>query len=135
MVIRPLAYCKEADIEAYAAARRFPIIPCKLCGSQENLQRQTIKTMLRAWEKQAPGRLDTIFASLRNVTPSHLADTRLFDFINLGLPAGSRATSWNWLMGAKDAKPPSHLIPIHRQQASGDASLPDEPFDLSSGAW
>jgi tRNA 2-thiocytidine biosynthesis protein TtcA len=135
VVIRPLAYCKEVDIEAYAAARRFPIIPCQLCGAQENLQRQAIKAMLRAWEKQTPGRLDTIFASLRNIIPSHLADTQLFDFVNLGLPAGSKATPEDWLVGAKDAPLPTHPLRVYWRQAGGAENLPDEPFDLSDRAW
>ena len=83
IVIRPLAYCSERDIEAYAAAREFPIIPCSLCGSQDNLQRQMIKKMLQAWEKQSPGRLENIFRSMQNIVPSHLADSELFDFKGL----------------------------------------------------
>jgi tRNA 2-thiocytidine biosynthesis protein TtcA len=83
VLIRPLAYCKEEDLAEYAACREFPIIPCNLCGSQENLQRQAIKQMLRDWEKQYPGRIDSIFASIANVAPSQLADTRLFDFASL----------------------------------------------------
>jgi tRNA 2-thiocytidine biosynthesis protein TtcA len=83
VVIRPLAYCKEKDIEAYARIRAFPIIPCNLCGSQENLQRQAMKEMLRAWERQHPGRLETIFTALQNVAPSQLADRKLFDFAGL----------------------------------------------------
>lgn len=84
VVIRPLAYCTEADIARYAELRDYPIIPCNLCGSQENLQRQAIKQMLAEWERTAPGRSDCIFAALKNVAPSHLADTDLYDFINLG---------------------------------------------------
>ena len=80
VVIRPLAYCREADIARYAEARRFPIIPCNLCGSQENLQRRRIKTMLEEWEKEDPGRTERLFRSLQNVIPSHLADADLFDF-------------------------------------------------------
>ncbi len=83
IVIRPLAYCREKDIDEYARLRDFPIIPCNLCGSQENLQRQAMKQMLQEWAKRYPGRLDTIFGALQNVAPSHLADTRLFDFANL----------------------------------------------------
>lgn len=83
VVIRPLAYCKEADIEAYSLRKAFPIIPCNLCGSQENLQRQVVKEMLQGWEKQYPGRLDTMFSAVQNVVPSHLADTELFDFKGL----------------------------------------------------
>ncbi|RDL45825.1 tRNA 2-thiocytidine(32) synthetase TtcA [Marinomonas piezotolerans] len=83
VVIRPLAYCKESDIEQYSLRKAFPIIPCNLCGSQENLQRQVVKEMLQGWEKQYPGRLDTMFSAVQNVVPSHLADTDLFDFKGL----------------------------------------------------
>ena len=83
IVIRPLAYAKEADMERYAEVKRFPIIPCDLCGSQENLQRKQIKAMLREWEKKTPGRVDNVFASLSTVVPSHLLDRNLFDFVNL----------------------------------------------------
>ena len=83
VVIRPLAYCKEKEIAAFAALRRFPLIPCRLCGSQDNLQRQAMKTMLEGWDRQFPGRLETIFSSLQNVAPSQLADKELFDFIGL----------------------------------------------------
>ena len=72
IVIRPLAYCKEKDIETYADAEEFPIIPCNLCGSQKNLQRQVIKDMMQEWDKKFPGRLETMFTALRNVQPSHL---------------------------------------------------------------
>jgi tRNA 2-thiocytidine biosynthesis protein TtcA len=85
IVIRPLAYCSERDIRRYAAARAFPIIPCRLCGSQENSQRRAIKAMLASWEREAPGRVDSIFKSLRKVVPSHLADTRQYDFKGLTL--------------------------------------------------
>lgn len=83
VIIRPLAYCKEADLEAWANFKAFPIIPCNLCGSQDNLQRQTIKSMLQAWEMQHPGRLETIFTAIKNVSPSQLADRNLFDFLSL----------------------------------------------------
>ncbi|MDT8310359.1 MAG: tRNA 2-thiocytidine(32) synthetase TtcA [Methylophaga sp.] len=83
IVIRPLAYAKEADISRYAEVRQFPIIPCNLCGSQQNLQRQVIKDMLQTWEKQTPGRLENIFRSLQNIVPSQLADNNLFDFVSL----------------------------------------------------
>lgn len=79
-VIRPLAYSREKDIARYAELRQFPIIPCNLCGSQENLQRQVIKDMFQHWDKQHPGRLESMFKALRNVEPSHLADTSLYDF-------------------------------------------------------
>jgi tRNA 2-thiocytidine biosynthesis protein TtcA len=83
IVIRPLAYCGEAEIQKYASVREFPIIPCNLCGSQENLQRVQIKQMLQTWERESPGRINSLFNSLQNVTPSHLADTELFDFVGL----------------------------------------------------
>ncbi|KHN50792.1 tRNA 2-thiocytidine(32) synthetase TtcA [Pectobacterium fontis] len=80
VVIRPLAYCREKDIERFAQARQYPIIPCNLCGSQPNLQRQVIKDMLRDWDKRYPGRIETMFSAMQNVVPSHLADHALFDF-------------------------------------------------------
>jgi tRNA 2-thiocytidine biosynthesis protein TtcA len=83
VVIRPMAYCKERDLARYADYKAFPIIPCNLCGSQENLQRVKIKEMLADWERQYPGRTETIFRSIANVAPSQLADGRLFDFRNL----------------------------------------------------
>ena len=83
IVIRPLAYCREKDIDRFAAFKQFPIIPCNLCGSQENLQRVAMKAMLKTWDRQFPGRLETIFTSLQNVAPSQLADKSLFDFIQL----------------------------------------------------
>ncbi len=82
VVIRPLAYCKEADIAAYAADQGFPIIPCNLCGSQPNLKRAEIKAMIADWEKRHPGRVENLFRGLQNVVPSHLLDTALFDFDN-----------------------------------------------------
>lgn len=85
MVIRPLAYCKEKDIVAYSEHKQFPIIPCNLCGSQENLQRQAMKKMLENWDENTPGRVESIFASLQNIAPSQLADTELFDFMGLQL--------------------------------------------------
>ena len=85
VVIRPLAYCRESDIARYASAMQFPIIPCNLCGTQENLQRQEIKRMLIEWEKQYPGRTETIFRALGNVAPSHLMDRSLFDFEGLSV--------------------------------------------------
>lgn len=83
IVIRPLAYCKEEKIAAFAELKKFPIIPCTLCGTQESSQRQEIKKMLNNWELESPGRLDVLFKSITNVAPSHLADTSLFDFKNL----------------------------------------------------
>ena len=109
IVIRPLAYCKETDIEQFSALMEFPIIPCNLCGTQENLQRQLIKQMLQDWEKIQPGRTENIFRSLQNISPSQLADQNLFNFTDLkinGIPTAnfdgersplnqSQITSWN----------------------------------------
>lgn len=83
MVIRPLYYCRERDIERFAEIRGYPIIPCNLCGSQENLQRQVIKEMLVGWDRETPGRVENIARGLRHVVPSHLGDGDLFDFVNL----------------------------------------------------
>ncbi|NCF16761.1 MAG: tRNA 2-thiocytidine(32) synthetase TtcA [Haliea sp.] len=83
VVIRPLAYCKEKDLARFADYKAFPIIPCNLCGSQENLQRVQVKKMLADWEREYPGRTETIFRSIRNVAPSQLADSDLFDFASL----------------------------------------------------
>ncbi len=83
MVIRPLAYVAETDLQRWAAHRQFPIIPCTLCGSQENLQRQVVGNMLREWQKKHPGRIENMFAALQNVVPSHLMDARLHDFKHL----------------------------------------------------
>jgi tRNA 2-thiocytidine biosynthesis protein TtcA len=83
VVIRPLAYVPERDIERYARGRDFPIIPCKLCGSQDNMQRVAVKNMLAQWEREHPGRTETIFSALRNVEAAHLADPSLFDFKQL----------------------------------------------------
>lgn len=80
IIIRPLAYCKEKDIAKYADIKQFPIIPCNLCGSQPNLQRQVIKEMLNEWDKKFPGRIETMFRATQNITLSHLCDTHLFDF-------------------------------------------------------
>ena len=91
VVIRPLAYVAESDLEAYAEARRFPIIPCDLCGSQPTLQRKQVKEMLREWEKRHPGRVDSMFRALSNLVPSHLMDRKLFDFSAVratGQPSG-----------------------------------------------
>ncbi len=98
IVIRPLAYCDERDIAKYAEIQAFPIIPCNLCGSQENLQRQHAKEMLLDWEKQHPQRLENIFAALTRVKPSHLLDRELFDFASLG-EVRAEQTELRWLVG------------------------------------
>ena len=85
IVIRPLAYCAEADIAKFARGMEFPIIPCNLCGSQENMQRQKIREMMQDWDKRYPGRTESVFTAMQNVVPSHLADLDLFDFRGLTL--------------------------------------------------
>lgn len=83
VVIRPLVYAREKDIERYASLRQYPIIPCNLCGSQENLQRQVVKDMLNTWDRQHPGRIESMFRAICNVSPSHLADPGIYDFHSL----------------------------------------------------
>lgn len=97
VVIRPLAYCEERDIEAYARVLEFPIIPCRLCGSQDDLQRVATKRMLQAWEKEFPGRLATMFKAIQQVVPSHLADPALFDFASLHATDTASSASPEWL--------------------------------------
>lgn len=94
IVIRPLAYCDERDIAKYAEWKNFPIIPCNLCGSQENMQRRVIKEMLLQWEKSSPGRLDSIFSALTRVQASHLLDRNLFDFLNFSTEYSLPPASW-----------------------------------------
>ena len=103
VVIRPLAYCMESDIKAYAEAKAFPIIPCTLCGSQDNLQRQAIKQMLNEWNKQNPGRVETIFTSIQNIVPSHLLDTDAFEFTHFGDTQDEQSPGCeDWLLGSQD---------------------------------
>ena len=113
VVIRPLAYVEEADLERWAELRAFPLIPCTLCGSQENAQRKQVKAMLRQWERETPGRTQTMFNALTQVVPSHLADRRLFDFASL------RATGLPDPMGdiAFDAEPCSGAGELPRAQS------------------
>ncbi|MDD3763083.1 MAG: tRNA 2-thiocytidine(32) synthetase TtcA [Nevskiales bacterium] len=95
VVIRPLAYCRERDIERYAELKQFPIIPCNLCGSQEQLQRKQVRRMMDAWEREHPARIEQVFGALSNVAPSQLADPKLFDFAALG---GDAPAGGDWLM-------------------------------------
>lgn len=113
IVIRPLAYVSEAQISRYATARDFPIIPCTLCGSQENLQRLQVKRMLAAWELEFPGRVQNIFAALRNVAPSHLADTRLHDFSGL---EALRRTDGSEPPGSGDLLALDRIVPMTFQE-------------------
>ncbi len=103
VVIRPLAYVREADIVDYAQAKAFPIIPCNLCGSQENLQRRQVGHMLKAWEKESPGRIEQIARAMGDIRPSQLADPKLFDFLALGARgAGAPPDARAWLGGGQD---------------------------------
>ncbi len=102
VVIRPLAYCAESDLAEYAELCGFPIMPCNLCGSQENLQRKAVKSMLVEWERKHPGRIDTIFRAIANVAPSQLADANLFDFAGLD-GDGPRANARAWLADSDTA--------------------------------
>ena len=104
VVIRPLAYVREDDIAAYAETKRFPIIPCNLCGSQENLQRKQVKKMMDAWERDTPGRIEQIARALGDVRPAQLSDPKQFDFLSLGRRgAGDMADAHAWLMGEPES--------------------------------
>ncbi|NEX63154.1 tRNA 2-thiocytidine(32) synthetase TtcA [Noviherbaspirillum galbum] len=109
VVIRPLAYVKEIDMERYAQVKQFPIIPCDLCGSQENLQRKQIKAMLREWEKKHPGRVENIFSSLSTVVPSHLMDRDLFGFADLKAE-GIASKDGDIAFDEEPCAPPSSVI-------------------------
>ncbi|MBT6208839.1 MAG: tRNA 2-thiocytidine(32) synthetase TtcA, partial [Woeseia sp.] len=106
IVIRPLAYCREKDIAKFAAAREYPIIPCNLCGSQENLARQKVKTMLAQWEREQPGRVVNVFRSMQRITVSHLFDTGLYDFEGMQL---ERADEFAELNTALDTERSAHV--------------------------
>lgn len=101
VVIRPLAYCSEEDISRYAQMRQYPIIPCNLCGTQPNLQRQAIKDMLATWKRSHPGRIENIFRAIGHVSPSQLADHELFDFRSLGMAQTSASPSADELQPAE----------------------------------
>jgi tRNA 2-thiocytidine biosynthesis protein TtcA len=110
VVIRPLAYVREDDIAAYAEAKQFPIIPCNLCGSQENLQRKQVKKMLDAWERDTPGRIGQIARALGNVSPAQLSDPKLFDFLSLGKRGDGRLPDAHaWLSSESATKPPEAI--------------------------
>lgn len=101
ILIRPLSYCAETDIEAYAAWQGYPIMPCNLCGSQETLQRKAIKAMLGEWERKTPGRVDNVFRALADVRPSQLADRKLFDFASLGAHSQQAPVTPDWLAASE----------------------------------
>ncbi|OWW20773.1 tRNA 2-thiocytidine(32) synthetase TtcA [Noviherbaspirillum denitrificans] len=109
IVIRPLAYVKEADMERFAEVRQFPIIPCNLCGSQENLQRKQIKAMLRDWEKKHPGRVENIFSALSTVAPSHLMDSKMFNFVDLKV-TGEAVEDGDIAFDEEPCAPPSNNV-------------------------
>ena len=96
IVIRPMAYCREKDIIEFAGYKQFPIIPCNLCGSQENLQRQAIKGMLQQWDRETPGRIEHIFSAMQNIKLSQMADTQLFDFMNLQLDRSGERKAYEY---------------------------------------
>jgi tRNA 2-thiocytidine biosynthesis protein TtcA len=110
VVIRPLAYCREEDIARYAELRQFPLIPCDLCGSQPNLQRQAIKQMLSEWKRRHPGRIENIFRAIANVSPSQLADRELFDFVNLGEGSAPGEAGPDWLEPTGDRPDRLHIV-------------------------
>lgn len=112
IVIRPLAYCRESDIARHAEAKAYPIIPCDLCGSQETLKRKQVKEMLRGWEKQHPGRVETIFSGLMNIKPSHLMDPALFDFAGLKLPEPGAALADGDIAFDAEDFPDTSVIPL-----------------------
>ena len=117
IVIRPLAYVAETDLERWAAHRQFPIIPCTLCGNQENLQRVQMKQMLREWERRFPGRLDNMFTALGNVVPSHLMDRKLFPFTTLQTTGVADRNGDRAFDDEDDCAPPAatvNTITLHR---------------------
>lgn len=97
IVIRPLTYCREKDLITLAQQRAYPIIPCNLCGSQENLQRQNIKAMLIDWDKQTPGRIENIFKSIKNISPSQLADSELFNFKEMTIDRSAEKAEYDFI--------------------------------------
>lgn len=120
VVIRPLAYCKESDIQAYAEDRAFPIIPCNLCGSQPNLKRAEIKRMLEVWEAQFPGRVENLFRGLQHVVPSHLLDTALFPF---------ESPSPDALLSFREANPLSNESEIREALAEAELNPWVQPME------
>ena len=131
VVIRPLAYVPERELERYAQVRGFPIIPCDLCGSQDNLQRQQVKAMLRDWEKRFPGRIESMFRGLQHVVPSHLADTRLFDFA--GLMPGQVPEAGGDLALDREPLPPVPPVPVsgYDEDAEDDEAIGGDAFVTS----
>ena len=133
VVIRPLAYCAERDLARYAALRGFPLIPCNLCGEQEQLQRKVIKQMLAGWEHESPGRMENIVAAMSNVVPEHLMDPRAFDFASLGTNAGA-STSAKPLVEWIGARDPERAVVDDEDDAPGTLALSAIPVVVRPGA-
>ena len=121
IVIRPLAYVEEKDLERYAQWREYPIIPCNLCGSQANLKRREVKELMRDWEKRFPGRVDQIFAAMSRVTPSHLMDARRYDFVNLNASIAVAADEGDRLFDEDENL--AMLSPLTQNDMQGDTPL------------
>jgi tRNA 2-thiocytidine biosynthesis protein TtcA len=119
VVIRPLAYCKETDLEAWAKVRDFPIIPCNLCGSQPNLQRQQVKEMLRDWDKRFPGRVENLFRGMSKIVPSHMLDRNLYDFANLKADGVARDDG-DKAFDPIDLAAPGSMFPVTQQISRQD---------------
>lgn len=126
VVIRPLAYCREEDIARYAHMRQYPIIPCNLCGTQPNLQRQAIKDMLATWKRSHPGRIENIFRAIGHVSPSQLADHELFDFRSLGMAPASASPPTDWLRPAKQHDAWRHGLQLNHMKHTWESSWTEE---------
>lgn len=127
VVIRPLAYVAESDLERWAEHRQFPIIPCTLCGSQTTLQRVQVKAMIHDWEKRYPGRIDNMFTAMGNITPSHMMDRNLFPFTTLKA-TGAPVEGGDMAFDEEPCAPPSATpatIQLHRHQPGADTDLED----------
>jgi len=122
VVIRPLAYAREKDIARYAAALEFPIIPCNLCGSQENLQRKVIKEQLQQWDRQFPGRLESMFSALQNVVPSHLADAELYPFKDV-VAQGSAVVDGDIAFDSPELPPQTSFLSADETEAQAAAAI------------
>lgn len=132
VLIRPMAYCKESDLAEFARLKGFPIIPCNLCGSQENLQRQNIKAMLQEWDRIQPGRVANIFGALQNVAPSQLADTSLFDFRNLHIDRSGERAPYEFADIAPMKVTSHHPEPTPRKIWVAEEDMNDEPVHEST---
>ena len=120
IIIRPMSFCREQDIARYAEYKQFPIIPCNLCGSQENLQRQNVKKMIRQWDKEFPGRTDNIFSALSRVSPSQLTDKNLFDFMTLSIDRSQPTEKTNHFEENKNVRGGNHNETVDNRTALND---------------